>query len=152
MEPAMGRVLCVDWGSKRHGIALSDALRMTARGLQTLERPRTREREFERFASLVREHSVDLVVLGLPLNMDGTPGTHHDEVVAWGKALSEHLRLDVLLVDERRSTMQAARHLKRVGAGGWRKRKERMDEVAAAVILQSWLDGGARRTASAEEE
>jgi putative Holliday junction resolvase len=139
----MGRVLCIDWGSKRHGIALSDALRMTARGLQTLERPRTREREFERLSALVREHSVDLVVMGLPLNMDGTAGTHHDEVVSYAKALSTHLRLDVLLVDERRSTMQA---------GGWKKRKERVDEVAAAVILQSWLDGGARTTAAAEEE
>ena len=145
----MGRVLCIDFGTKRHGIALSDALRMTARGLQTLERPRTREREFDRIAALVREHSVNLVVMGLPLNMDGTPGTHHDDVVSYAKALTEFLRLDVLLVDERRTTMQAEHHLKRVGAGGWKKRKERVDEVAAAIILQSWLDGGARTT---EEE
>ena len=136
----MGRVLCIDYGTKRHGIALSDALRMTARGLQTLERPRTREREFDRIAALVREHSVSLVVMGLPLNMDGTPGTHHDDVVSYAKALTEFLRLDVLLVDERRTTMQAEHHLKRVGAGGWKKRKERVDEVAAAIILQSWLD------------
>jgi len=148
----MGRVLCIDYGTKRHGIALSDALRLTARGLQTLERPRTREREFERIAALVREHSVGLVLMGLPLNMDGTPGTHHDEVVSYAKALSESLRLDVLLVDERRSTMQAEHHLKQVGAGGWRKRKERVDEVAAAVILQSWLDGGARTGGFGGEE
>lgn len=147
----MGRVLCIDYGTKRHGIALSDALRMTARGIETLERPRTREQEFKRLEALVREHAVDLLVMGLPLNMDGTPGTHHDDVVSYAKALSDHLRLDVLLVDERRSTMQAEHHLKVLGTGGWKKRKGRVDEVAAAVILQSWLDGGARTGAGEEE-
>jgi putative pre-16S rRNA nuclease len=147
----MGRVLCIDYGTKRHGIALSDALRMTARGIETLERPRTREMEFDRIQGLVREHGVDLLVMGLPLNMDGTPGTHHAEVLSYAKALSDFLRLDVLLVDERRSTMQAEHHLKVLGTGGWKKRKGRVDEVAAAVILQSWLDGGAR-TASDESE
>jgi putative Holliday junction resolvase len=145
----MGRVLCIDYGTKRHGIALSDALRMTARGLETLERPRTRAAEFDRIADLVRRHEADLVVMGLPLNMDGTPGTHHDEVVSYAKALSGRLGLPVLLVDERRSTMQAEHHLRVLGTGGWRKRKARVDEVAAAVILQSWLDGGAR---TGEEE
>ena len=147
----MGRVLCIDYGTKRHVIALSDALRMTARGIETLERPPTRAKEFEALTDLVREHAVDLLVMGLPLNMDGTPGTHHAEVVSYAKALSSHLRLDVLLVDERRSTMQAEHHLKVLGTGGWKKRKARVDEVAAAVILQSWLDGGAK-TGSAEEE
>ena len=148
----MGRVLCIDYGAKRHGIALSDALRLTARGLQTLERPRTRQREFERLAALVREHAVGLVVMGLPLNMDGTPGTHHDEVVSYAKALTEFLRLDVLLVDERRTTMQAEHHLKQVGTGGWKKRKERVDQVAAAIILQSWLDGGSPESRDPSEE
>jgi putative Holliday junction resolvase len=89
--------------------------------------------------------------MGLPLNMDGTPGTHHDEVLSYAKALSDRLGLDVLLVDERRSTMQAEHHLKILGTGGWRKRKARVDEVAAAVILQSWLDGGGRTGAREEE-
>jgi len=147
----MGRVLCIDYGTKRHGIALSDALRMTARGIETLERPTTREREFAALNDLVREHAVDLVVMGLPLNMDGTPGTHHADVVSYAKALSDFLRLDVLLVDERRSTMQAEHHLKVLGTGGWRKRKARVDQVAAAVILQSWLDGGAKTTSDESE-
>ena len=145
----MGRVLCIDYGTRRHGLALSDAMRLTARGIETLERPRTREQEFDRIAALVREHGVDLVVMGLPLHMDGTPGERHAEVIAYAKALGGRLGLDVLLVDERRSTMQAEHHLRRLGTGGWKKRKARVDQVAAAVILQSWLDGGAR---TGEEE
>jgi putative Holliday junction resolvase len=144
----MGRVLCIDYGARRHGIALSDALRMTARGLLVLERPRTRAEEFARIAALVREHEADLVVMGLPLQMDGSPGTHHDEVLSYAKALTEFLGVDVHLVDERRTTMQAEHHLRRVGSGGWKKRKARVDAVAAAIILQSYLD----RPRGTEEE
>ena len=139
----MGRVLCIDYGAKRHGLALSDGLRLTARGIETLERPRTRAEEFGRLESLVREHEVDLVVMGLPLNMDGTPGTHHADVLRYAEALSRRLGLDVMLVDERRSTLQAEHHIRRFGRGGRRKRKGRIDQVAAAIILQQWLDEGA---------
>jgi putative Holliday junction resolvase len=136
----MGRVLCIDYGAKRHGIALSDGMRLSARGIETLERPRTRAEEFGRIADLCRRHEVDLVVMGLPFHMDGTPGTHHDEVISYAKALTEHLGLDIELVDERRTTMQAEHHLRRFGGGGREKRKARVDAVAAAIILQSWLD------------
>jgi putative Holliday junction resolvase len=138
----MGRILCIDYGTKRHGLALSDGLRMTARGIEVLERPRTRAEEFGHLKSLVEEHGVDLVVMGLPRNMDGTPGTHHDEVVKYAEALTGFLGLDIHLVDERQTTVQAMSHLARTGTGGWRKRKERVDAVAAAIILQSYLDGG----------
>lgn len=136
----MGRILCIDYGARRHGLALSDGLRMTARGIETLERPPSRAAEFGRIRELVREHEVDLVVMGLPLHMDGTPGTHHDEVLRYAKALTEFLGIDVHLVDERRSTLQAEHHLRRFGTGGFRKRKDRVDAVAAAIILQTYLD------------
>jgi putative Holliday junction resolvase len=145
----MGRILCIDYGAKRHGLALSDALRMTARGIETLERPRSRAEEFARISLLVEKHGVDLVVMGLPLQMDGSPGTHHEEVVSYAKALTEHLELDIHLVDERRTTMQAEHHLRHVGTGGWAKRKKRVDAVAAAIILQTYLDAGGPK---AEEE
>jgi putative pre-16S rRNA nuclease len=148
----MGRILCIDYGAKRHGLALSDGLRMTARGIETLERPRSREQEFGRIAALVKEHGVDLVVMGLPLQMDGTPGTHHAEVLRYAEALTAFLRVDVHLVDERRSTMQAEHHLRRFGTGGRKKRKERVDAVAAAIILQSYIDGGGPAGRSREEE
>lgn len=147
----MGRILCIDYGAKRHGLALSDAMRMTARGIETLERPRTRAQEFGHIADLVKKHEVDLVVMGLPLNMDGTPGTHHAEVLKYAEALTAHLKVDVHLVDERRTTMQAEHHLRRVGTGGWKKRKERVDAVAAAIILQSYLDRGDAKGAREEE-
>ena len=138
----MGRILCIDYGTKRHGLALSDGLRMTARGIEVLERPRTRAEEFARIAALVEEHGVDLVVMGLPLNMDGTPGTRHPEVMRYAEALTAFLGVDVHLVDERRTTLQAEAHIARTGSGGWRKRRKRVDAVAAAIILQSYLDGG----------
>jgi putative holliday junction resolvase len=146
----MGRILCIDYGTKRHGLALSDGLRMTAHGIEVLERPRTRAEEFARIAALVKEHEVDLVVMGLPLNMDGTPGTHHPEVLKYAEALTEYLHLDIHLVDERQTTLQAKSHIARTGTGGWRKRKERLDAVAAAIILQTYLDGGG--APSPEEE
>jgi putative Holliday junction resolvase len=145
----MGRILCIDYGAKRHGLALSDGLRMTARGIETLERPRTRAEEFARIAALVKEHGVDLIVMGLPLNMDGTPGTHHPEVLKYAEALTAFLDIDIHLVDERRTTLQAKDHLRLVGTGGWKKRKKRVDAVAAAIILQTYLDGG---TPAPEEE
>ena len=148
----MGRVLCIDYGAKRHGIALSDALRMTARGIETLERPRSRAEEFAALAALVKKHEVDLVVMGLPLHMDGTPGTHHDEILRYAEALTAHLGIDVHLVDERRTTMQAEHHLSRMRAGGRQKRKARVDAVAAAIILQSWLDAGHGAGDRAREE
>src|SRR5690242_17723488 len=138
----MGRILCIDYGTKRHGLALSDGLRMTARGIEVFERPRTRAEEFAHLAALVREHEVDLVVMGLPLNMDGTPGTHHPEVLKYAEALTAFLKIDIHLVDERQTTLQAKSHIARTGTGGWRKRKERLDAVAAAIILQTYLDGG----------
>jgi len=135
----MGRVLGIDWGTKRHGLALSDGLRIAARGIGTLERPRTRAEEFARLADVVRREEVDLVVLGLPRNMDGSPGTHAPDVRSFADALSGFLGLEVRLVDERRSTVEAERHLRSLGAG--RKRtKKRVDAVAAAVILQGFLD------------
>ena len=136
----MGRILCIDYGAKRHGLALSDGLRMTARGIETLERPPSRAAEFGRIRELGREHEVDRVVMGRPLHMDGTPGTHHDEVLRYAKALTEFLGIDVHLVDERRSTLQAEHHLRRFGTGGFRKRKDRVDAVAAAIILQTYID------------
>ena len=147
----MGRILCIDYGARRHGLALSDGLRMTARGIETLERPRTRAEEFARIAALVKEHGVDLVVMGLPLHMDGTPGTHHAEVLRYAEALTDSLKIDVHLVDERRTTLQAEHHLRRVGTGGWKKRKSRVDAVAAAIILQSYLDAGGEKGPTEEE-
>jgi putative Holliday junction resolvase len=136
----VGRVLGVDWGRKRHGIALSDGLRLAARGLMALERPRTRREEFDALRGLCGKHDVDQIVVGLPYNMDGTPGTHAEDVARWAHALASDLGLPVDLVDERRTTLQAEHHLRSTGAGGHRKRRQRVDQVAAAIILQSWLD------------
>jgi len=136
----MARVLGIDWGKKRHGIALSDGLRLAARGHSTLERPPSRREEFDLFRALCEEHEVDHIVAGLPLNMDGTPGTHTEEILKWAKALTDDLGIDIDLVDERRTTIQAENHLWKTSTGGHKKRKQRVDQVAAAIILQSWLD------------
>jgi putative Holliday junction resolvase len=146
----MGRVLGIDYGSKRHGVALSDGLRIAARGLLTLERPRTRAEEFDRLAALCAEHEVEQVVVGLPFHMDGTPGDRAEEIAKWAHALAGRLGLPLELVDERRTTLAAQDHLRSVGVKG-KDQKGRVDQVAAAVLLQSWLDGAGARGRAEEE-
>ncbi len=135
----MGRVLAIDYGTKRHGIALSDGLRLTARPLLTLERPATRAEEFRLIGDILRREEVDLLVVGLPFNMDGTPGTHAPEILRWAEALTEAVGLDVVLQDERLTTVQATHHLRDAGRNR-REIKARVDAVAAAVLLQDFLE------------
>ncbi len=139
----MGRILCIDYGTKRHGLALSDGLRLTARPAGVIERPTTRAEEFDRIAAVVKREGVDLVVMGYPLNMDGTPGTHAPEVRRYAEALTEFLGLDIHLVDERLTTVQAEAHLRSTGRGR-EKRKAMVDAVAAALTLQTYLERLAR--------
>jgi putative Holliday junction resolvase len=146
----VGRVLGIDWGTKRHGVALSDGMRIAARGLTTLERPRTRAAEFDALAALCAEHEVAQVVVGLPFHMDGRPGDHAEDIARWAHALAGRLGLPVELADERRTTLAAQDHLRSMGVKG-KAQKGRVDQVAAAVLLQSWLDGAAGRARTGRE-
>lgn len=140
----MNRVLCIDHGKKRHGLALSDGLRLTARPLGSLERPPSRAEEFARIREIVEREGVNLLVVGLPYNMDGTPGTNAPDIVSWARALTDDLGVDIVLQDERLTTVEAERHLRNTGRGPGKRTRGEVDAVAAAVILRDFLEALSR--------
>ncbi|MBR6187155.1 MAG: Holliday junction resolvase RuvX [Clostridia bacterium] len=136
----MGRVLALDVGDKRIGIALSDALRMIASPHSVYTRVGYGP-DVKRIRQIYDENQCTLIVCGLPRNMDGSVGFQAEKVMALGEKLME-AGLPVEYQDERLSTVSAHQALIE---GGMRRedRKGTVDKVAAAVILQSWLDRNA---------
>ena len=126
------RVLAVDLGSKRVGVAVSDATALLASPVTTIERSTDRRRDRARVAALV--------LVGLPLNMDGSRGPAAEAAQAEAEALGAVLDVPVVLVDERLTTVSADRALLERGVRG-PERRRRVDRAAAAVLLQAWLDG-----------
>jgi len=138
--PEAGRILGLDLGDVRIGVAISDPERHLAVPMGTVHTGAPAD--LKAIAKLVREHEVTLVVVGHPLKMSGAPGArarHAEEFVA---ALRQALPVPVVLHDERLSTVEADRALRDAGAGG-RDRRRAVDRSAAAVILQSYLDRAA---------
>jgi putative holliday junction resolvase len=134
-----GRVLAVDVGTRRLGVAVSDPTGTVASPLATLPR-RTPAEDAKALAALAGEHAATTVVVGLPVTLAGREGLAAEAVRAWLDELAPHLPgLDFQLADERLSTVAAERAL--VG-GGVRRRARRgvVDQVAASVFLQTWLD------------
>ena len=132
----MGRVLGVDYGSKRIGLALSDLSGLIARPLAVVDG----EAElFTLLPRLVEEEEVETVVIGLPRNMDGSLGPKAREVLEFKARLEERTDLPVETWDERLTTVQAERAL-RDGGLSRGKRGRRVDKVAAQILLQSYLD------------
>ncbi len=136
------RILGIDFGVRRHGLAVSDPLGYTAQPAGTITRKGS-DLGLSEIEGVVREHGVTRIVVGLPFHMDGRPGDHHDEVLAFCRALEERLGLPVETVDERLTTVQAERSLRAAGLTRG-KRKRRVDQVAAQLILQAWLEGPGR--------
>lgn len=139
------RILGLDLGEKRIGVALSDALGYTAQGLTVLHRENL-EHDLEKVAALVQEHAVQEIVIGLPRHMDGRMGTGAEEVLMWVTALKERCRLPVHTVDERLTTLQAQRVLLAADLSR-RKRRQVIDKMAAGLILQVFLDSRRNRVA-----
>jgi putative Holliday junction resolvase len=143
------RVLAIDYGKRRVGLALSDPTRILATGLPTLERKPRRPLP-EEIARLVAEHDVGEVVVGHPLNMDGTAGERAREVERFADELRKRLTVPVILRDERLSTVRAWEILRERGTKA-RAGKAHVDRVAAVVLLQGYLDSAAETTALARE-
>ncbi len=135
--------LALDVGERRTGVAIGEIL---ARPLLTLKR-RSKAQDFAAIARLVREHRVDTLVVGLPLNMDGTKGFQAAKVERYAQQLMDALQemglaVDLVLWDERLSTDDADRAMTE-GGYSLEERQQRVDAVAATVILQSYLDQAA---------
>ena len=138
------RVLGLDLGTKRVGVAVSDRSGTIATPLTVLQRSGSRRRDHEAIAKLVAEEEAELVVVGLPLNMDGSTGPAAAAAETEARALATVVAVPVVTHDERRSTVTADRILIDAGRRAPQRRKV-VDKVAAAIILQHWLDGQAAR-------
>jgi len=136
-----GRVLAIDYGRKRLGLAVSDSLRVTARPLATWNRSNRRQ-EVARLRVLCREQQVSLIVLGWPLRLDGAQGEMASEAARFAERIRTDLGILVELVDERLTSWEAEQALAETAARKPRSRnrkQHKLDEVAAAVILRDYL-------------
>lgn len=137
----MPRALGLDLGERRIGVAVSDSDGVLATPYGVVTRSADRNRDHARVATLVNETGAEIVVVGLPLSLDGTRGPAAVAVEAEVAELRGCLDADVATWDERLSTSEAERRLRGRGMTG-RQRRRVVDELAATVILQSWLDAG----------
>lgn len=135
----MGRTLGIDYGDKRVGVAVSDELGSMALPVITLEKERKLSDRLRRIIRLGQHYEVSNFVVGLPLLMSGEDGPQAEITRAFAERLKERSGLPVDLVDERLSTQAAMRALNEMQVAGKRK-KELIDQSAAAIILQTWLD------------
>ncbi len=138
-ESLEGRVLAIDPGEQRVGLAISDALAITAQGLETFRRGESGF--FDHIAELVAERAVQRIVVGLPRNLDGSEGTSAQAARRLAGRLAGRLKIPVELWDERLTTRAAQRAFPPGSRKDW-------DRLAAVFILQSWLDA---RSGTAEE-
>lgn len=147
MEP---RALAIDFGTKRVGIAVSDSLGIAASPVEVIE-GKTADQVADRVAFLAKDRGVAVLVVGMPMNMDGTDHKSTADIRRRAELCARRTGLPVEYVDERLTTMEAERHLREAGQTR-RWRKERIDRVSAALILQSWLTSRrAARNRAADE-
>ena len=133
------RFLALDLGSKRIGVALSDLTGTVASPLTVIQRSKSRRHDHERIARLVRDEEADVVVVGLPISLSGNEGPAAKAARAETAALATLIDVPIETYDERLSTVTAQRALTAAGVRG-RAGRQVIDKVAAAVILQAYLD------------
>lgn len=141
-----GRALGVDLGDVRIGVAISDDARRLAVPLGTVQAGRP-PGELKAIAELVRENDVSIVVVGLPLSLDGGRGARATHAEAFAEGLRAFVRVPVILQDERLTTVEAERGLREAGVSG-RDRRAVVDAEAARILLQAWIDSTAGRVSS----
>lgn len=132
----MPRILALDVGNRRIGLAVSDALGVGATGLETLHRT-TRKHDLEVLGKIARKHGVQEIVIGLPLNMNGTESEQTEKTRAFADLVREKLNLPTIFWDERLTSWEAQQLLKEKGRG--RDDKGEVDKLSACLILTSYL-------------
>ncbi len=135
-----GRVLALDVGKKRIGIAVSDPLGISAQGLETLQRTRIRT-DLDYLTDLCRRMEVGVILIGQPLHMSGHDSRQAAYTREFAERLAERTKLPVKYLDERLTTVQAERVLRESGIS-IEKRARAVDRLAAVLLLQSYLDSG----------
>jgi len=131
------RILAIDHGSRRMGLAVTDALGITAQGLETLQRKNKRA-DFGRLERIIREYQIREIVLGNPLRMSGEEGTQSRKVAEFAEELRQRFQLPVHLWDERLTSAEANRLLREAELS-IQKRAQAVDRMAAVLILQSFM-------------
>lgn len=139
--PWPGRVLGLDVGARRIGVAVSDPLGITAQGLATLHR-KNKKHDLARLHRVIREYMVQEIVVGLPLRLSGVEGAQAEKIHAFADDLRKHFKLPVHLWDERLTSAESNRLLRETDLS-IEKRGQAVDRMAAMLILQGWME---RRT------
>lgn len=132
------RILGLDVGSRRIGVAVSDPLGITAQGLPTIQRQNKRL-DFEKLEAVIREYQVTQIVVGLPLRMSGQEGVQAEKMQAFAEELRKRFGIPVHLWDERLTSAQANRLLRETEMS-IKRRGEVVDQMAAVLILQSFME------------
>ncbi len=145
---ARGRVLALDVGKKRIGLAISDELHFTAQGLETLERTRIRD-DLDKLAQLASRWNVGTLLVGQPMHMSGSESRQSEYTREFAERLGKHLRIEPIFWDERLTSAEAERLLRESGAT-LEQRKKAVDRMAAVLLLDSYLEH--QRIHDAEEK
>jgi putative holliday junction resolvase len=132
------RIMGLDIGSRTIGVAISDELGITAQGLKTIKR-KSMEEDLKELSLIIAQFNINNIVVGLPMNMNGTIGPQAEAVFQWMKDAKEKIDLPMVSWDERLSTVEATRTLLEADLSR-KKRKGVIDKVAAVLILQGYLD------------
>lgn len=132
------RLLGIDYGKKRIGLAVSDPLRITAQPLKTITLDEKTE-PFTEIIAIIDEYDVEKIVIGLPLNMDGSEGFMVESIREFSTRLQEKHPIEIIEMDERLTSRQAGMALAAASQKG-KKKKKKIDNVSAQIILQTYLD------------
>lgn len=137
-NPPERRVLGLDVGARRIGLAISDPLGITAQGLETLHR-KNKKHDLAYLNRIIREYDVKEIVVGLPLRMSGAEGTQAEKIQSFADDLRKHFKIPVHLWDERLTSAEANRLLRETELS-IEKRGQAVDRMAAILILQNWME------------
>jgi putative Holliday junction resolvase len=132
------RVMALDVGDKTIGVAVSDALLLTAQSRPTIRRKNLTS-DVETLRRLAMENEVHEIVVGQPFHMNGKESPQSQKVARFVDELHKVLDLPVIFWDERLTSFEAEQHLEQMGLN-WRQRREQVDKIAAMIILQNYLD------------
>jgi len=134
------RIMGIDYGDSRIGVAISDALMYTAQGIETIKWSRGIEEPLKRIFELVEEYKVKKIVVGFPKNMNGTVGPRGEKSIEFAELLKKRIKdIEVILWDERLTTVAANRTMREMGVKR-NKKKKLVDQIAAVYILQGYID------------
>lgn len=133
------RIMGIDYGDARTGIAVSDPLLITAQGLESIKHGSDEKKLIERIGELIKEYNVDLIVIGFPINMNATIGPRAEKTQSFIEKLISRFNIPVEKMDERLTTVSAHRTMTEMGVSK-DKKKDIVDTISATYILQTYLD------------